>query len=172
MSSATPVPSSGSRGEHRAGHPAGSSPGGTPNGADDDMPGGPAPLRVRYRLPWPAILLPLALVLAAGPLAASGGALTVLWLVPLLALVWLLITRTDATPNGLTVTGLRGRRTIAWDGLRLHRDGQRWVVAVEPNDRRTRLPMVTAVDLPTLVGLSDERAKVVNGAPPAKSKRR
>ncbi|NNG36598.1 PH domain-containing protein [Nakamurella aerolata] len=166
MSSTVPAPSPGpSNSAGAGGHDLG--------GTDDDLESLSSGTVKRYRLPWVAILLPLALVLVAGPLASTGGLLTVLWLVPLLALVWLLVTRTVAAPTGLTVTGLRGRRRICWDGLRLLRDGQRWVVAIEPNDRRTRLPMVTAVDLPTLVGLSDERATVITGPlPTAKRKRR
>lgn len=166
MSSTVPAASSGSpHGKPAAGGPSAPS--------EEDFDRLPDNTARRYRLPWVAIMLPLALVLVTGPLAATGGALTLLWLVPLLALVWVLVTRTVATPEGLTVTGWRGLRRISWDGLLLQRDGQRWVVAAEPDGRRTRLPMVTAVDLPTLVGLSDERATVVNGPlPPAPSRRR
>ena len=89
------------------------------------------------------------------PLATAGGAWAVLFVVPVIALVWVIITRTTATPARVTAHGLLGSSGMAWADLdRLEFQDSRWAVAVGTGGKRLRLPMVRPRDLPRLVAVS------------------
>lgn len=108
-----------------------------------------------FRLPAIALIFPALLLFCVVPLASLGGWWLLMYLVPVVGLAWILLTRTTVGPDGLRVSTLRGRRSLAWDTIEhLELDGPRWLVAVQQNGRRTRLPMVLPRDLPRLSAAS------------------
>lgn len=108
-----------------------------------------------FRLPAIVLLIPVLLLLCVVPMAGAGGGWTLAYLIPVLGLAWVLLTYTTASPSGIRVSGLLGRRRLEWERIRgLELDGQRWVVALERSGRRTRLPMVLARDLARLAAAS------------------
>ncbi len=113
------------------------------------------PQRATFRLPVPALLFPVLLMFCITPLATSGGAWAVMFVVPLLALVWVVVTRTRATPVTVTAYGLLGAKSMKWTELAgLEFNDARWAIAVALDGRRVRLPMVRPRDLPRLVAVS------------------
>lgn len=108
-----------------------------------------------FRLPVPALLFPVLLLLCIAPLATAGGAWAVLFGVPVITLAWVALTRTKATPTTLTAYGLRKPQRISWTDLAgLEFNGPRWAVAVRLDGGRVRLPMVRPRDLPRLAAVS------------------
>ncbi|SDO24023.1 PH domain-containing protein [Nakamurella panacisegetis] len=123
-----------------------------------------------FRLPGVSFLIPFLFFIAVTPLANAGThhILLVLYLFPLIGLVYILITRTVADAVQLRTVGLLGARTIAWselDGLEFH--GPRWAIAVALDGRRLRLPMVRPRDLPRLAAVSGGRLLLGPDAPMA-----
>lgn len=111
--------------------------------------------RTVFRLPLMALIFPVLLLLCTIPLAGLGGWWNLMYLVPVLALVWAVTTRTTADATGVRVSGLLRRRSIAWDQIeRLELDGPRWIVLVTRDGTRIRLPMVLTRDLPRLTARS------------------
>jgi hypothetical protein len=111
--------------------------------------------RAVFRLPVVALLIPVVLAVFATPLATVGGGWIWLYLLPVLALIYVLITRTVADPTGVQTSGITGLHRLAWaemDGLEF--SGSRWAVAVAHDGRRLRLPMVRPRDLPRLAAVS------------------
>ena len=105
--------------------------------------------RAVFRLPVVALLIPLVLAIFATPLATVGGAWIWLYVLPVLVLIYVVITRTVADPSGVRTSGITGVHRLAWtelDGLEF--SGSRWAVAVAHDGRRLRLPMVRPRDLP------------------------
>lgn len=115
-----------------------------------------SPRREVFRLPGIALIFPALLWFCVVPLASLGGWWLLMYLVPVVGLAWILLTRTVADEEGLRVGTLRGRQTLGWDTIEhLELDGPRWLVAVQRNGRRSRLPMVLPRDLPRLSVASD-----------------
>ena len=88
-------------------------------------------MRAVFRLPAASLVLPLLAVLCLTPLATIGGAWAVLFVVPGIALLYALLTRTTADSAGLAAHGLLGTHRMTWsqlDGLEFQ--GSRWAVAV------------------------------------------
>jgi len=113
------------------------------------------PDRATFRLPAWALLLPIMLLFLSTPLATVADGWGVLFIVPLVALAWVVVTRTTATGTRLTTYGLLGRRRMDWTELdRLEVRASRWVVAVGTDGRRLRLPMVRQHDLRRLITVS------------------
>ncbi len=111
--------------------------------------------RAVFRLPVVALLIPVVLAIFATPLATVGGGWIWLYALPVLVLVYVLITRTVADPAGIRTSGITGPHRLAWiemDGLEF--SGSRWAVAVAHDGRRLRLPMVRPRDLPRLAAVS------------------
>lgn len=126
--------------------------------------------RTTFRLPPAALIVPVLLLFCVIPMAGVGGWWTLTYLIPILGLVWILVTNTKADQDRVRVSGLLTHRSIPWNRLsRLELDGPRWVVAVDPAGRRTRLPMVLTRDLPRLAeasgGAFEFTAPVEAGAP-------
>ncbi len=123
--------------------------------------------RAVFRLPAAALLLPVLAVLCVTPLATAGGAWAVLFAVPVVALAYVVHTRTVADPAFLTVHTLLGRKRMAWsemDGLEFH--GSRWAIAVGSDGTRVRLPMVRPRDLPRLAAVSGGSLAMAEPPPP------
>jgi hypothetical protein len=113
------------------------------------------PQRATFRLPAPALLFPVLLMFCVTPLATSGGAWAAVFVIPVLALAWVVVTRTRATPEGVTAYGLLGAKRMRWTQLAgLEFNDARWAIAVGLDGSRLRLPMVRPRDLPRLVAVS------------------
>src|SRR6478609_7281425 len=124
------------------------------------------PDRATFRLPAWALFLPITLLFLITPLATVDAGWGVLFIVPLVALVWVVITRTTATGTRLTTYSLLGRRRMDWTDLdRLEVRDSRWVVAVGNDGRHLRLPMVRPHDLRRLIDVSGGSFKVGDPAP-------
>lgn len=123
------------------------------------------PDRAVFRLPFSAVAFPVLLFIITTPLATTLPILHLLFVLPVLALVYVLWTRTVADAHTLKVYTLLGRRTIAWadlDGFEFR--GPRWAIAVTLDGKRVRLPMIRPRDLPALAAVSGGRLSL--GAPP------
>jgi hypothetical protein len=111
--------------------------------------------RAVFRLPAAALFVPVIALFLIIPMATLGGAWGLLFVVPVIAVAWMVVTRTTATRDRVTAHGLRGARRMAWADLdRLEFKDSRWAVAVGTDGRRLRLPMVRPRDLPQLVAAS------------------
>ncbi|MEP6562688.1 MAG: PH domain-containing protein, partial [Nakamurella sp.] len=111
--------------------------------------------RATFRLPAAALFVPVLLFVCITPLATVGGQWWVLYIVPVLALVWVLITHTRATADRITTFGLLGSKAMTWAELdQLELPDARWAIAVGQDGRRLRLPMVRPRDVPRLVAVS------------------
>jgi hypothetical protein len=133
------------------------------------------PDRATFRLPAWALFLPLMLLFLITPLATVDAGWGAAFIVPLVALIWVVITRTTATGTRLTTYGLLGRRRMEWTDLdQLEVRDSRWVVAVGNDGRRLRLPMVRPHDLRRLIEVSGgsfkgEPVPGQDGEPPSAS---
>ena len=105
------------------------------------------PDRATFRLPAWALFLPIMLLFLITPLATVADGWGVLFIVPLVALVWVVITRTTADLDRLEVRA------------------SRWVVAVGNDGRHLRLPMVRPHDLRRLIAVSGGSLQVSDRAP-------
>jgi hypothetical protein len=124
------------------------------------------PDRATFRLPAWALFLPIMLLFLITPLATVAAGWGVLFVVPVVALIWVVVTRTTATGTRLTTYGLLGRRRMDWTDLdRLEVRSSRWVVAVGNDDRHLRLPMVRPHDLRRLIEVSGGSLQVGDPAP-------
>ncbi|WP_196073103.1 PH domain-containing protein [Nakamurella alba] len=124
------------------------------------------PDRAVFRLPLVSLAFPVLLFVCATPLATVRVWLLWVYLAPVLAVFYVLLTRTTVTPESITTSGLLGRRRIAWsdlDGFEFR--GPRWAVAVTTAGKRIRLPMIRPRDLPVLAEVSGGRLNLA--APPA-----
>jgi Bacterial PH domain len=111
--------------------------------------------RAVFRLPAASLVLPLLAVLCVTPLATVGGAWAALFVVPGIALLYALLTRTTADSAGLAAHGLLGTHRMTWSQLGgLEFQGSRWAVAVGTEGTRLRLPMVRPRDLPRLAAVA------------------
>lgn len=117
--------------------------------------GSPAAGRVVFRLPPSSLIFAVVLLFCVIPLAGLGGWWTLMYLVPLGALTWTLLTRTVADPQGITVRTWRGVTKLSWQQVvNLELTEARWTVALDIRGQRTKLPMVLPRDLPALAAAS------------------
>jgi hypothetical protein len=106
-------------------------------------------------MPAASAAIPLVAVLCATPLATVGGGWWALYAIPVIAAVYIVVTRTTADATQVTAHALLGAKRMTWsdmDGLEL-RDA-RWTVAVGKDGRRLPLPMIRPRDLPRLAAAS------------------
>ena len=117
-----------------------------------------------FRLPWISVIFPFLLFVCVTPLATFRPWLLWLYVIPLLALVYVLVTNTVADTTSIATRGLIGRRRVEWDDLDgFEFQGPRWALAVTQAGDRFRLPMVRPRDLPVLAQVSGGRLTL--GAP-------
>ena len=125
------------------------------------------PPRAVFRLPGAALLIPFLLFVCVTPLATVGAKFWLaLYVLPVIGLAYVLLTRTVADAQAIRTTGLLGGRRINWadlDGLEFH--GPRWAIAVATSGRRFRLPMIRPRDLPRLAQVSGGRLLLGRDAP-------
>ena len=111
--------------------------------------------RAVFRMPAASAAIPLVAVLCVTPLATVGGGWWALYAIPVIAAVYIVVTRTTADGAQVSAHSLLGAKRMTWsdmDGLEL-RDA-RWTVAVGKDGRRLPLPMVRPRDLPRLAAAS------------------
>jgi hypothetical protein len=116
------------------------------------------PSRLIFRVPTIAVLA--ALLLAAGltPSAVALPPLAVLYVVPVVMIVWVLMTRTTADAEGLAVRRVFTRHALPWSALvslRLTKRGN--VRAVRTDGTEVALPAVRIRHLPALAQISGGR---------------
>ena len=112
-------------------------------------------------------MIPFLLFICVTPLANAGTDwLLALYALPVVGLIYILITRTVADDELIRTTGLLGPHRVAWsdlDGFEFR--GPRWATAVAQDGRRFRLPMVRPRDLPRLAQVSGGRLLIGRDAP-------
>jgi hypothetical protein len=115
--------------------------------------------RAVFRLPAVSLLIPFLLFVCVTPLANAGPKFWLgLYVLPLLGLAYVLVTRTSADSATIRTSGLLGGTRIPWSELdRFEFSGPRWAVGVTSAGRRVRLPMVRPRDLPQLASVSGGR---------------
>ena len=128
-----------------------------------------SPDRAVFRLPGVSLVFPFLAFVCVTPLANAGPKFWLaLYAFPVIALVYIVITRTVVDPSTIRTTGLLGGRRIAWsdlDGFEFR--GPRWATAVALDGRRLRLPMVRPRDMPRLATVSGGRLLLGADAPKA-----
>jgi hypothetical protein len=127
---------------------------------------GPAAVGAVFRLPKMAYGVVLFLLIGVTPIALYGGpsngsparisGLTVLYLIPILAGVYIARTSTRVDASGFRVTAIFGSRSIDWADVRGVSIDRRNIYAVL-DDGAVRLPCVRQRDLTLIAGLSDGR---------------
>ncbi|MBV9594110.1 MAG: PH domain-containing protein [Actinobacteria bacterium] len=139
-----------------------------------------APLIIR--LPRPTYLVVLALMIGVAPIGLYGGedhplqatvsALTLLYLIPVLAAFYIARTATIVSGEAITVRALFGRTRLPWDQVRGLSVTGRNIYAVAQDGGALRLPCVRLADLHAVAEASDGRlpelpAAVLKPAPSA-----
>ncbi|WP_353650673.1 PH domain-containing protein [Nakamurella sp. A5-74] len=111
--------------------------------------------RVVFRLPPSSLIFAVVLLFCVIPLAGVGGWWSLMYVVPVAAVAWTLLTRTVVDPRGITVRTWLGSKKLAWqEVVNLELTEARWTVALDVRGGRTRLPMVLPRDLPALAAAS------------------
>lgn len=112
-------------------------------------------MRIRYsRLAYLAVGL---LVICLTPMVRSGW-LAVIYVIPVVAWLYVARTGTDADSDGITVRTLLGAERLSWstvDGLRV---GQRGELFAVQGETALRLPAARFSDLPKLNAISEAAA--------------
>jgi len=123
--------------------------------------------RAVFRLPAVSFLLPFLGFVAVTPLANAGAHIfLMLYVLPLLGLIYIVITRTVADEHVIKSSGFLGFKKIRWselDGFEFR--GPRWATAVALDGRRMPMPMVRPRDLPRLAVVSGGRLLIGKDAP-------
>ena len=129
---------------------------------------------VTFRLPRPAYLVVFFLAVGVTPIALYGGTdhpldatvspLTLLYLVPILAVVFIARTSSAVDARGITVRAVFGSRTLSWDEVRGLSVTGRNVYAVS-DDGSVRLACVRQRDLTAIAAASGGRLPELPPAP-------
>jgi hypothetical protein len=113
---------------------------------------------VQLRSNRSALLAVLALAVCTVPLATAAPWLAVLFMIPLVALLWVLRAGVDVDPDGVTVRALLGSRRVGWAevaGLRAGSRGDLRLVLASGTE--LRLPVARARHLPLIAAASGGR---------------
>jgi hypothetical protein len=113
--------------------------------------------KVVFRTPPTANLAPLLLAVAATPFAFAAPMLWLVYLVPVVAIVWIVRNRTTASPQSLIARSTFGTRTLTWDEIASLKLNRNQVAAVESNGTVTKLPGVRIRHLSLLSRVSGGR---------------
>ncbi|MBB5155404.1 PH domain-containing protein [Saccharopolyspora phatthalungensis] len=124
-----------------------------------ETPQAEEPKPLTFRITPVALLAVLAIIICATPLATTAGTWALLlYLIPLVLLVWILRTRTTVGPQQVAVRTIVGRTRFSWDDVAsLRLDERRWLKAVLRSGKEVRLPAVRVRDLPRLSAISSGR---------------
>jgi hypothetical protein len=111
-----------------------------------------------FRIPLTTLLGVFALTVGATPLALAAPGLQVLYVLPVALAVWLLRTRTVASPDALVAHRMLQSRRLPWGEVARLRVAERsWCRAVLDTGEEVALPAVRARDLPVLAMVSGGR---------------
>lgn len=135
---------------------------------------GAASPQASFRVPRTAYVVILFLVAGISPVALYGGSenalnatispLTLLYLVPILAIVFIARTATVVDSGGITVRAVFGQRRLPWTELRGIAISGRNIYAVTDGGS-VRLPCVRQADLATMAAASSGRLPELPAAP-------
>lgn len=116
------------------------------------------PARLTFRLTRISLLAVFVVLLGVTPIAWVAPWLLVMYLIPLVLLIWLLRIRTVVDTEMLSTRSLTGSARFRWDEVRSFRlDEKKWLRAVLTSGKEVRLPAVRVRDLPRLSALSGGR---------------
>ena len=116
------------------------------------------PSRLVFRVPATAVLAALLLAVAAIPFAFGAPGFYVIFVVPIVAIAWIIRTRTTVDADGLTVRRVLTRRALPWSSLKgLRLTKRAGVRAVLTDDTEVALPAVRTRHLPALALISGGR---------------
>lgn len=117
-----------------------------------------APPRLVFRIPPTAVLGAGLFAVTATPFAFAAPWLFLVYLVPVVAIVWVLRVRTTADAEKLEARTLFGRRQLPWSDVRALRVSERsWIRAVDDDGKELPLPTVRTRHLPALALISGGR---------------
>ncbi len=126
-----------------------------------------APTRLVFRIPATAVLGALLLAVTATPFAFAAPWLFLIYVVPLVAIIWVLRLRTVADADGVVARTMFGRHELHWGDIRALRVSERsWVRAVLDEGREQTLPTVRTRHLPALALVSGGRLDDPTVPPP------
>lgn len=126
------------------------------------------PSRLVFRIPSTAVLGALLFAITATPFAWAAPGLYVIYVVPVLAIGWILRVRTTADGERLVARTLFGRRVLPWSDVRALKVSERsWVRAVDEAGKELPLPNVRTRHLPALSLISGGRLDDPTEAPAA-----
>jgi hypothetical protein len=116
------------------------------------------PSRLVFRIPATAVLGALLFAVTATPFAWAAPGLFAVYLVPVVAIAWVIRVRTVADQEKLVARTLFGRHVVAWSDVRAFRVSERsWVRAVVEDGKELPLPTVRTRHLPALSLISGGR---------------
>ncbi|WP_240519314.1 PH domain-containing protein [Amycolatopsis antarctica] len=123
-----------------------------------DQQAEPAGRRAVFRIPGTAMIAVAVLLVCVTPAAFAAPGLQALYLVPIVAAVYVARVRTTADSDGLRVRTLLGGRALPWSELKGLSLGERGNVrAVTESGEDVALPTVRVRHLPVLSLVSDGR---------------
>ncbi|MCI2423330.1 PH domain-containing protein [Saccharopolyspora sp. K220] len=134
-----------------------------PEQPETDQAGAPqqpeGPKSLTFRITPVSLLAVLVIALCATPLATTAGPWALLiYLIPLVLLVWILRTRTTVDPERVVVRTIFGGGKFNWDEVAsLRLDERHWLKAVLRSGKEIKLPAVRVRDLPRLAAMSGGR---------------
>jgi hypothetical protein len=124
------------------------------------------PSRLVFRIPATAVLAALLFAITATPFAFAAPGLFVVYLVPIVAIAWVMRVRTVADGEKLVARTLFTRRVLPWADIRAFRVSKRsWVRAVVEDGKELPLPTVRTRHLPALSLISGGRLDDPTEAP-------
>ena len=116
------------------------------------------PSRLVFRIPATAVLGALLFAITATPFAWAAPGLAVIYVVPVVAIAWVMRVRTTADQEKLVARTLFSRHVLPWTDIRGFRVSERsWVRAVVEDGKELPLPTVRTRHLPALALMSGGR---------------
>jgi hypothetical protein len=124
------------------------------------------PSRLVFRIPSTAVLGAILFAITATPFAWAAPGLLVIYVIPVLAIAWVLRVRTTADGENIVARTLFGRRVLPWSDVRALKVSERsWVRAVVEDGNELPLPNVRTRHLPALSLISGGRLEDPTEAP-------
>ncbi|HEX6356612.1 PH domain-containing protein [Actinophytocola sp.] len=124
------------------------------------------PSRLVFRVPSTAVLGALLFAITATPFAWAAPGLLVIYVVPVVAIAWIIRVRTTADREKLVTRTLFSRHVLPWSDVRAFRVSERsWVRAVVEDGKELPLPTVRTRHLPALSLISGGRLDDPTEAP-------
>jgi hypothetical protein len=124
------------------------------------------PSRLVFKIPSTAVLGALLFAITATPFAWAAPGLAAIYLIPVVAIVWILRVRTTADGDKLVARTMFGRHVLSWSDVRaLKVSARSWVRAVDEAGKELPLPNVRTRHLPALSLISGGRLDDPTEAP-------